>query len=140
MASAPRSPGTHQAFVERYPKLAQAWEYIAEAGKQGPLDERTARLVRLGVAIGALREDAVCANVRKALSMGISREEIEQVVALSAGTLGLPATVAVHLWVQDIVEKAVDPQPFGTRPSALSGALRGVHDARRAGRGDDSRR
>lgn len=33
--------------------------------------------------------------------MGISREAIEQVVALGAGTLGLPSTVAVWTWVRD---------------------------------------
>jgi len=51
--------------------------------------------------LGALREGAVHANVRKALAAGISREEIEQVIALAGGTLGLPATVAVFSWVQD---------------------------------------
>lgn len=106
MKSAPRPPKTYQEFVKRYPKLGQAWECIAEAGKEGPLDERTARLVKLGVAVGALREGAVHSNVRKALSMGISREEIEQVVALAAGTLGLPATVAAYTWVRDIIGKA----------------------------------
>jgi 4-carboxymuconolactone decarboxylase len=58
-------------------------------------------LVKLAIAIGALREGAVHASVRKALAMGITREEIEQVIALAAGTLGLPATVAVFSWVED---------------------------------------
>ncbi len=74
---------------------------IAEAGKQGPLDERTIRLLKLALAIGALREGAVHANVRKALAAGISAEEIEQVIALAAGTLGLSATVAAYSWVRD---------------------------------------
>ena len=94
MESEPRPPKMHQEFVNRFPKLQEAWESIAEAGKEGPLDERTARLVKLGIAIGALREGAVHASVRKGLSLGISKEEIEQVVALAAGTIGLPATAA----------------------------------------------
>ncbi len=105
MAAVQSPPKTYEKFVKRYPKLAEAWETIGAAGKDGPLDERTARLLKLAVTIGALREGAVHANVRKALAMGISREEIEQVVALSAGTLGLPASVAAFSWVQDIVEK-----------------------------------
>jgi alkylhydroperoxidase/carboxymuconolactone decarboxylase family protein YurZ len=76
---------------------------IAEAGREGPLDARTARLVNLAVALGALREGAVHAGVRKALAQGISREEIEQVIALAAGTLGLPAAVAVYSWVEDVL-------------------------------------
>ncbi len=101
MSTAPIPPETYQAFVQRYPKIGQAWERLAEAGREGPLDAKTVRLVKLAVALGALREGAVHANVRKALAQGISREEVEQVIALAAGTLGLPATVAVYSWVQD---------------------------------------
>jgi alkylhydroperoxidase/carboxymuconolactone decarboxylase family protein YurZ len=103
----PNPPKTYQAFIERYPEIAQAWECLAEAGKRGPLDERTARLIKLAVSIGALRQGAVHAGVRKALSLGISKEEIEQVIALAAGTLGLPATVAVYSWVEEIVGEPV---------------------------------
>ena len=86
----------------RYPKLAEAWDAIHEAGAMGPLDAKTQRLVKLAVAIGGLREGAVHASARKALDMGISIEELEQVVALAAGTLGLPATVAAFTWVRDV--------------------------------------
>ncbi len=83
--------------------LGEAWNLIAEAGKSGPLDERTCRLVKRGIAIGALREGAVHCGVRKAIGMGMSPAEIEQVVALTAGTLGLPSTMAAYTWVQDII-------------------------------------
>jgi 4-carboxymuconolactone decarboxylase len=101
MKAEPIPPKTYESFVKRYPQIGQAWESIAEAGKEGPLDEKAIRLVKLAIAIGALREGAVRANVRKALSMGITREEIEQVIALAAGTVGLPATVAVFSWIED---------------------------------------
>jgi len=55
----PPAPKTHGQFTARYPSLAKAWEEIAEAGRQGPLDEKTQRLVKLAVAIGAMREGAV---------------------------------------------------------------------------------
>lgn len=104
--NAPRPPKTYENFVQRYPKLGQAWELMAQAAVQGPLDERTARLVKLAVAIGMLREGAVHANVRKSLAIGITRQEVEQVVALAAATLGLPATVAVYSWIRDLLETA----------------------------------
>jgi len=97
----PKPPKMYDNFIKRYPKLREAWESIAEAGKEGPLDEKKMRLVKLAVSIGALREGAVHSNVRKALAMGITREEIEQVVALSASTLGMPAAVAVYSWIED---------------------------------------
>jgi alkylhydroperoxidase/carboxymuconolactone decarboxylase family protein YurZ len=99
----PIPPKTYERFTQHYPKLAQAWAEIGEAGREGPLDERTARLIKLAVAVGALREGAVHACVRKALAQGIRHEEIEQVIALAAGTLGLPATVAVYSWIQDSI-------------------------------------
>lgn len=103
MTSKPRPPQTYETFVKRYPKLGRAWELLGEAGSEGPLDEKTARLVKLGVAVGALREGAVHSNVRRALAVGISREELEQVVALSASIVGLPAAVAAFTWVEDLV-------------------------------------
>jgi 4-carboxymuconolactone decarboxylase len=95
----PRAPKAYDAFVKRYPRLRQAWESIHEAGNEGPLEEKTTRLVKLGIAIGAMREGAVRSSVRKALASGITKKEIDQVIALAAGTLGLPSTVAVYTWV-----------------------------------------
>ncbi len=97
----PTPPKAYQRFVKRYPKLGEAWERIHEAGDEGPLDARTARLVKLGIAVGAMREGAIHSSVRKARDMGITSLEIEQVIALAAGTLGLPATVAVYTWVTE---------------------------------------
>ena len=54
----PQPPQTYQEFVRRFPKIGQAWEELAEAGRDGPLDDRTARLIKLAVAIGNLREGA----------------------------------------------------------------------------------
>ena len=97
----PAPPKHYTDFVERYPSLAEAWELIAQAGQAGPLDKKTQRVVKLAIAIGAMREGAVHAGVRKALAMGISRETIDQVVALAAGTLGMPSTVAAYTWTRD---------------------------------------
>ena len=105
MSDSNQPPKPYRDFVGRYPKLGEAWDAIHEAGAQGPLDERTQRLVKFAVAVGAQREGATHASVRKALRMGIPREELEQVVALAAGTLGLPSTVAAYSWVLDIVDK-----------------------------------
>lgn len=106
--SMPKPPKAFESFSRRYPKLGAAWELIHEAGDEGPLDERTRRLVKLAVAVGALREGAVRAGTRKALAMGIEPEVIDQVVALGAGTLGMPATVAVSTWVEPLLRPGED--------------------------------
>ena len=105
MSSLPKPPKQYDAFVGQFPLLGAAWESINKAGSDGPLDDRTMRLVKLGVAMGAMREGSVHASVRKALAIGITPEEVHQVVALAAGTLGMPSCVAVHSWAQDIISK-----------------------------------
>ena len=100
MKPGPTPPKTYEAFLKRYPKIAAAWELIGESGQEGPLDAMTIRLVKLATAMGALREGAVRAGVRKALAEGISAREIEQVIALAAGAIGFPATVAVFSWTR----------------------------------------
>ncbi|HJU82936.1 MAG TPA: carboxymuconolactone decarboxylase family protein [Holophagaceae bacterium] len=101
MTKLPKPPSAYNDFVARFPKLGQAWDLLAEGGQAGPLDERTQRLVKLAVAIGALREGAVHASVRKARALGITDAELDQVIALSAGTLGLPSAVAAFTWVHE---------------------------------------
>lgn len=101
MNQASTPPQTHEQFIQRYPSLGQAWELISRAGTEGPLDAKCARLIKLAVAMGAMREGAVHASVRKARDLGITKRELEQVVALAAGTVGLPAAVALHTWVED---------------------------------------
>ncbi len=102
--STSRPPKTYKRFIERYPQLGQAWDLIAAQGADGPLDERTQRLIKLGIAMGAMRTGAVHSGVRKALAMGITEQEIEQVVALAAGTLGMPSTVANYSWVREVLD------------------------------------
>lgn len=101
MPSVPKPPTAYTQFVEKFPQLGQAWDQVHEAGSKGPLDEKTQRLVKLAVAIGAMREGAVHSSVRKAASAGVTPAEIDQVVALAAGVLGFPSTVAVFTWTRD---------------------------------------
>jgi len=99
----PKPPQTYRDFTARYPDLAKAWELVHKGGDAaGPLDEKTRRLVKLAIAVGAKQEGAVHSSVRKGLAQGITREEMEQVVALAVSTLGFPATVAAFSWVRDV--------------------------------------
>ncbi|MDA8020365.1 MAG: carboxymuconolactone decarboxylase family protein [Thermoanaerobaculia bacterium] len=94
-------PGAYKDFVSRYPDLGKAWKSIREAEQDGPLGERERRLLKLAVAMGAMRQGVVSSGVRKALAAGITLTEIEQLVALTASTVGLPSAVALHGWVRD---------------------------------------
>jgi alkylhydroperoxidase/carboxymuconolactone decarboxylase family protein YurZ len=96
--------GTQQAyrqFVQRFPELEKAWDLCRQAEK-GSLDEKTLRLVKLAVAVAREAEGATHSAARKALRAGVSRQEMEQVVALSASTIGFPAAVKALRWIVEI--------------------------------------
>jgi len=98
-------PDIYIGFRERFPQVAQAQDRLAtEVDAAGPLDERTSRLVKLGIAVGSLSEGAVRSNVRKALAAGATTEEVQHVVLLSLTTRGFPAAVAAWGWVQEVLE------------------------------------
>lgn len=101
----PEPPQRYREFVRQYPLLWEAWEKLGAAGREGPLDERTCRLVKLAVAMGAMREGAVRSGTRKALAEGRTMAELQQLVALAAGTLGMPSTVACFSWMTEAAAK-----------------------------------
>jgi alkylhydroperoxidase/carboxymuconolactone decarboxylase family protein YurZ len=104
-AEMPKPPRAFDEFSETFPSLRKAWDILGDAAKEGPLDDRTARLVKLGVAIGAMREGAVHSSARKALALGITTEELNQVVALASSIIGMPSAVAVWTWLRDSAAK-----------------------------------
>jgi 4-carboxymuconolactone decarboxylase len=102
-------PRVYTDFRARFPDVARAQDRLAETlDAAGPLDDRTARLVKLGIAIGAQADGAVRSNVRKALAAGATSAEIEQVVVLSLTTRGFPALIAAWGWVREVLDSGED--------------------------------
>jgi 4-carboxymuconolactone decarboxylase len=92
-------------FKETYPSIADAYEKLGNTvHKSGPLDDKTRALIKIAVSAGAGMEGAVHSQVRKALELGISPDEIRHTVLLSFPTIGFPAMMAVLSWVNDILE------------------------------------
>lgn len=104
MSDKSKPPRTFDEFSSRFPKVREAWDLLGEAGEAGPLTPRERRLVKLAVAIGAMREGAVHSSVRKGLGAGVKPEEMEQVVALASSVTGLPSAVAVWTWIRDVLD------------------------------------
>ena len=97
-----RTPKSIQGFQDQYPKI---WEAFAELGKRchetGPLDEKTRRLVKLGMAIAFRHEGAVHSAVRNARKSGATWEELHHVAILAITTIGWPAAFAAMTWISD---------------------------------------
>lgn len=97
-------PNVYLRFRDGYPKVAAALDGLGESTDgAGPLDERTARLVKLGLAIGASAEGAVRSNARKALAAGATAEEIRHVALLGVTTCGFPAAIAGFGWIDEVL-------------------------------------
>ena len=98
-------PKHFKKFQENYPDVATAYENLGNTvHKSGPLDDKTRALIKLAVSAGAGLEGAVHSQVRKALELGITPDEIRHTVLLSFPTIGFPAMMAVLSWVNDILE------------------------------------
>lgn len=97
-------PGVYRRFRGDYPDVATAVDALGEAvDGAGPLDERTERLVKLGLAIGAVADGAVRSNARKALAAGATPEEVRHVALLAITTCGFPTAIAGMGWVDEVL-------------------------------------
>lgn len=76
--------------------------------EEGPLDGKTAQLIKLGIAIGMRHEGAVHAHTRKALARGASAGEVRHAAILATTTLGFPSMMAAYSWVDDILKEQED--------------------------------
>lgn len=97
-------PEIYTQFRRDYPAVAAAQDALAESvAVAGALDERTLRLVKLGIAVGALAEGSVRSNARRALAAGASAADIRQVALCAITTRGFPSAVAALGWIDDVV-------------------------------------
>lgn len=99
-------PSHYEKFLEAFPRVGESYQSLGTACLEaGPLDGKTAALVKLGLAIGAGLEGASHAHVRKALRAGARPEEIRHAVLLATTTLGFPSMMRGLAWAQDVLEK-----------------------------------
>lgn len=97
-------PNVYVNFREQYPAVASALDGLGEAlDEAGPLDERTARLVKLGLAVGKTSPGDVRSNTRKALAAGATADEIRHTVLLAITGCGFPAAIAGMSWVDEVL-------------------------------------
>lgn len=97
-------PDVYVRFRERYPDVASSLDALGSASDgAGGLDGRSQRLVKLGIAIGALAEGAVRSNVRKARAAGVGDDEIRQAAVLAISTAGFPTAIAALGWIEEVL-------------------------------------
>jgi alkylhydroperoxidase/carboxymuconolactone decarboxylase family protein YurZ len=99
-------PEIYQDFRKRFPSLAREYDALAKSCHEwGPLDVKTRRLIKLGIAIGRSSNGAVRSHARRALEEGVSPDELRHTVLMSLTTAGYPEMIAAMKWVEEIIEK-----------------------------------
>lgn len=106
-------PDVYKEFNQDHPDVAKLFEELAEkCHEAGPLDGRTRRLVKLGIAVGLNSEGAVRSHTRRALEAGIPAEEIEHVILLCLTTAGFPTMIAAYKWAHEVISAAQAQKPI----------------------------
>ena len=98
-------PPAYQRLAKEHPAVIQSYEALGDAIRSaGPLDARTAALVKLATALGTGLEGGTHSAVRKALDAGCTRDECLHVALLGLTTLGFPAMMRGRNWVLDVLD------------------------------------
>ena len=91
-----------QKVVARYPEV---WEKYGDLGKTvgslSGLDERSQKLAKLAIAIGAGREGAVHSHARRCKRDGFSADELYHVALLAITSVGWSGAIAALSWIDD---------------------------------------
>ncbi len=99
-------PFSYQRFKKEFPDIEKEYDRLAKkCHASGPLNKKTRRLIKLGIAIGSNSEGAVKSHTRRALAIGTSSKEIRQVVLLGLTTIGFPKMIASLNWVHEAFEE-----------------------------------
>ena len=99
-------PKKFKDFMEDHPAIATAYEALGTAvHADGPLDEKTRALIKLGISTGARLEGALHSHARKAIDAGATHDEMKHAIILAMPTIGFPSTMAALTWLEDITNK-----------------------------------
>lgn len=100
-------PDVYKGFGEKFPEIKEAYDALGvRCNESGPLDRRSRRLVKLGVAIGLGSEGGVRSHARRALDEGVAVAELRHAVLMAITGAGFPAMIAAMQWVDEVIEKS----------------------------------
>jgi AhpD family alkylhydroperoxidase len=94
-------------FVEKYPKVWDAHQKLAEAcAESGPLDRKTRELIKVAICGTANHETALQRHALMAMQEGATKEEILQAILLLITTVGFPRASAALKWAESTLTTA----------------------------------
>ncbi|MCF8057017.1 MAG: carboxymuconolactone decarboxylase family protein [Desulfocapsa sp.] len=101
-----KGPKHYQSLQKRFPEVLAAVENLGSTVRAaGPLDNKTAELIQLGVAASSGSTGAVNSHARRALKAGATKKELEHTLVLLISTIGFPKVAAALAWIQELQKK-----------------------------------
>ena len=98
-------PKNYRWLVNRFGDVLNAHQNLGkELLNAGPLDNKTAQLVKLAAAAANGSEGGVHSHIKRAKEAGASIDEIYHALILLTSTIGFPNTAAALSWARDILE------------------------------------
>ncbi len=99
-------PNNYQWITLRFGKVLDAHQNLGkELQNAGPLDSKTALLIKLAGAAANQSEGSVHSQIKRAIAEGATVDEIYHCLILLTSTIGFPNTAAALSWARDILEK-----------------------------------
>ncbi len=99
-------PFSYKRLKKEFPEIEKEYDRLAKkCHATGPLNETTRRRNTLGIAIGTETEGAIKSQTRRALAIGVTRDEIRHAVLLGLTTIGFPKMIAALNWVHEAFEE-----------------------------------
>ncbi len=100
-----KGPSHYQDLQKRFPDVLTAVNNLgATVRAAGPLDNKTAELIQLGVAASSGSTGAVRSHARRALQAGATEEELQHALLLLISTIGFPQVAAALAWIQEVLD------------------------------------
>jgi len=95
-----------------YPEIWQAFnDFASQCHEAGPLDEKSRRLVKVALCLGAATEGGTHSAARNARAAGVTQQELDHIAILAITTLGFPAAMRALAWLTDGQTKAAARRP-----------------------------
>ncbi len=99
-------PKNYNWLMSRFENVLSAHQNFGKALRDaGPLDNKTAQLIKLAGAAATRSEGGVHSHSKRALEAGASKDEIYHTMILLSSTIGFPSAAAAASWARDILEE-----------------------------------
>ena len=97
-------PRLYKSIRERFEEYGEVLGELGRISKDnGPIDTKTAHLIKLGASAAIHSQGAVHSHARRALEAGATEDELYHSLIIITSTVGFPTVAAAISWVDDIV-------------------------------------